>query len=40
MITAVLFGRWQIRLVPGTEVREVASALIRPSQLPMTVAAR
>jgi cytochrome P450 len=37
MVTAVLCSRWRLELVPGTDVREVASALIRPSELPMTV---
>lgn len=37
MITAVLCARWRLRLVPGASVREVATALIRPSRLPMTV---
>ena len=37
LITAVICARWDLRLVPGTEVREVASALIRPDRLPMTV---
>lgn len=37
MVAAVICARWQPRLVPGAPVREVASALIRPSQLPMTV---
>jgi cytochrome P450 len=37
LITAVICARWELRLVPGTEVREVASALIRPNRLPMTV---
>ncbi|WP_394830020.1 cytochrome P450 [Pendulispora rubella] len=37
MVTAVLCARWQLRLAPGTKVREVATALIRPNRLPMTV---
>jgi cytochrome P450 len=37
MVTAVLCSRWRLTLVPGTKVREVASALVRPSELPMTV---
>jgi cytochrome P450 len=40
MVTAVICARWRAELVPGTEVREVASALIRPSQLPMTMRRR
>ncbi|MEV6604042.1 cytochrome P450 [Kutzneria sp. NPDC051319] len=40
MMTAVICARWRAELVPGTEVREVASALIRPSRLPMTVRRR
>ncbi|MFG1804311.1 cytochrome P450 [Micromonospora carbonacea] len=37
MITAVIFSRWTLRPTPGAAVREVASALVRPSELPMTV---
>lgn len=37
LITAVLCARWDVRPVPGAQVNEVATALVRPSQLPMTV---
>lgn len=37
LVTAVICAHWRLRLVPGAEIREVASALIRPSRLPMTV---
>ncbi|WIX83620.1 cytochrome P450 [Amycolatopsis carbonis] len=37
MVTATICARWRMQLEPGADVREVASALIRPSQLPMTV---
>lgn len=40
MVTAVLCSQWRLKLVPGTKVREVASALVRPSELPMTVRRR
>ncbi|WP_327350718.1 cytochrome P450 [Streptomyces sp. NBC_01304] len=37
IVTAVLGARWALRPVPGVTVRELATALVRPSQLPMTV---
>lgn len=37
MVTATICRQWVLRPVPGAPVREVATALVRPSQLPMTV---
>jgi cytochrome P450 len=37
VVTAVIWARWRFELAADASVREVASALIRPSQLPMTV---
>lgn len=37
MVAAVLCTRWRMEPVPGAEVREVTTALVRPSQLPMTL---
>ncbi|WP_063726236.1 cytochrome P450 [Nocardia brasiliensis] len=37
IIAAAICAHWKLRLVPGEEVREVATALVRPNQLPMTV---
>jgi cytochrome P450 len=37
MVTAVICARWRLRPVPDAPVREIATALVRPSQLPMTL---
>jgi cytochrome P450 len=37
VVTAVICARWRLELPPGTTIREVASALIRPNHLPMTI---
>ncbi|MCF6475692.1 cytochrome P450 [Nonomuraea sp. MG754425] len=36
VVTAAICARWRLRPVPGTRVREVATALVRPDRLPMT----
>ncbi|MEV0074060.1 MULTISPECIES: cytochrome P450 [unclassified Amycolatopsis] len=40
MIASVICSRWNLSLAQGTEVREVASALIRPDKLPMIFSRR
>lgn len=37
MVTATICSQWSLRPVPGVAVREVATALVRPNRLPMTV---
>lgn len=37
MVAAVICSRWRLRVVPGVPVREIATALVRPSALPMSV---
>jgi cytochrome P450 len=36
MVTASICANWRLQLVPGAPIRELATALVRPSQLPMT----
>jgi cytochrome P450 len=36
VVTATICAHWRLEPVPGAPVREMATALVRPSQLPMT----
>lgn len=37
MVTAAICANWRLEPVAGAEVREIATALVRPNHLPMTV---